>query len=476
MYYILSRLARAIESQIFRRFAFFIVATALAFLSSVTDVFAAQITTPPTVPSETPTTQTNAAGGSGFYVWGVSGAETWCSDIAGQYEYICIYGDPDSAGRVYPVVRYCAQAQFPHLVRKDGSLACASSLPAPECTIPAGTEMGLSVSYLMGQTCYSNCEFSNPKKQICAFLNDGTSSCYAVYTSTGEYCDDENGTSSRPFDDFTDEDGCYRATANGKKYCESPNDSPCPNYTVIDGKKYCQTPEEGEDPPDSDGDGSPDGQDPDPSNPDTDGDGVPDGSDLDPTNPDTDGDGTPDGSDPDSDGNGIPDDEEGDGPVSEYTQGACNPGTQIQEPECSSELDAVQCAIYLNNWHHRCEEKQQFDELYGSESDRAPITSEGEGFLDPDNPANQLPGSGSGGAGGPNDTTIAFSDAVDMLDASGFVSGSCPADINYSVFGETFQFTYQPICQVLSMVNPVIVALGWLAAALIIGRSLTGDS
>jgi hypothetical protein len=388
---------------------------------------------------------------------------------------MCVY-TVNPGELAYPKTYYCFQSPWLYLAYKDGSLVCVGSLPPAECTIPAGSEMGLSVSYLMGQTCYSNCEFSNPKKQICAFLNDGTSSCYAVYTSTGEYCDDENGTSSRPFDDFTDEDGCYRATANGKKYCESPNDSPCPNYTVIDGKKYCQTPDEGEDPPDSDGDGSPDGEDPDPSNPDTDGDGVPDGSDPNPTNPDTDGDGTPDGEDPDRDGNGIPDEEEGEGPVSEFTQGACNPGSQIQEPECSSELDAVQCAIYLNNWHHRCEEKQQFDQLYGSDSDRAPITNEGESFLDPNDPANQLPGSGSGGAGGPNDTNIAFSDAVDMLDDSGFVSGSCPSDISYSVFGETFQFTYQPICQVLSMVNPVIVALGWFAAALIIGRSLIGGS
>lgn len=360
----------------------------------------------------------------------------------------------------------------------DGSRCYYESTPPPEpeCTIPQGTEMGLGVAYLMGQTCYDNCIFSNPTRQICAYLNDGTSSCWAVYTSTGEYCDDEDGTSSRPFEDQLDEDGCYRATANGKRYCQTPNDSPCPNYTIIDGHKYCQTPDEGENPPDSDGDGSPDAEDPDPTNPDTDGDGLPDGDDPDPTNPDTDGDGTPDGDDPDNDNNGIPDDEEGDGPSSEFTHGTCEPGSQIQEPECSSELDAVQCAIYLNNWHHRCEEKQQFDQLYGSDSDRAPITNEGESFLDPDDPANQLPGSGPGGVGGPNDTNIAFSDAVDMLDDSGFVSGACPSDISYSVFGETFQYTYQPTCQVLSMVNPVIVALGWFAAALIIGRSLIGGS
>src|SRR6056297_2563743 len=60
---------------------------------------------------------------------------------------------------------------------------------------------------------------------------------------------------------------------------------------------------DGEDPnptnPDTDGDGLLDGEDPNPTNPDTDGDGLLDGEDPDPTNPDTDGDGLLDGEDPD---------------------------------------------------------------------------------------------------------------------------------------------------------------------------------
>lgn len=481
---------RALENRIFRQLAYWIIAGIIGLAALVTDATAA------TQSGSKISTESLGLEKSQYEQTGYPECSSFPDPVVTQTAYsqssiICRKGRR-SSGRyqTYKTIHYCADPNYPHITAYGESSSegvpvtfpsfytiCSNEAPPPpECSISAGTETPLSVPYLMGQVCYSNCTHTSPKKQICAYLNDGTSSCYAVYTSNGEYCAEEDGSSSRPFDDQLDEDGCYRATANGKKYCQVPDNSPCPNYTIVDGKKYCQTADEGETPIDSDGDGSPDGEDPNPSNPDTDGDGVPDGQDPNPSNPDTDGDGIPDGQDPDNDGNGIPDEEEGEPSQSEYTIGTCSPGTQIQEPECSSDLDSVQCAIYLNNWHHRCEEKQQFEELYGTEQDRAPITSEGESFLDANDPANQLPGSGPGGAGGPNDTNIAFSDAIDMLDDSGFVSGSCPSDISYSVFGETFQFTYQPICQVLSMVNPVIVALGWFAAALIIGRSLIGGS
>ena len=238
---------------------------------------------------------------------------------------------------------------------------------------------------------------------------------------------------------------------------------------MVDGKKYCQTAEEGENPVDSDGDGSPDGEDPDPTNPDTDGDGAPDGNDPDPTNPDTDGDGIPDGEDPDNDNNGIPDDEEGDGPSSEYTSGTCNPGTQIQEPQCNSELDAVQCAIYLNNWHHRCDQKQQYTDLYGTEQEREEAALQGNQYLDPDSPENQLPSPSDD-----NVETINFSDTVSSLDDSGFLSGSCPGDISVGVLSTSITFSFGPVCQLLENIRPIFIALGWFAAALILGRSMTG--
>ena len=74
---------------------------------------------------------------------------------------------------------------------------------------------------------------------------------------------------------------------------------------------------------DTDEDGLPDTEDPDPNDPDTDDDGLLDGSDPDPLDSDTDDDGDPDGSDPDptdpnvysqpdTDGDGVPDNEDSD--------------------------------------------------------------------------------------------------------------------------------------------------------------------
>ncbi|OAZ07651.1 MULTISPECIES: virulence factor TspB C-terminal domain-related protein [Thalassospira] len=487
MNYFTRQLIRALENRLFRQLAYYIIAAAIALLGLIANTALAATVEDPQATPGTYCALPNGCEASSSdprYDTQEDFVNGWCGNDfnppSNSTAHSCTTVTVDN--RYYAVGRWCRSIHTATGLPFQRSYStgpltgiCVFSDEAPTCNIPEGTEQRLETSLSLTQVCFSNCIFDSPKKQIGGYGADGSLRWFADYTSTGEYCDDPNGDSSRPFDDFTDDDDCYIGI-NGKKYCGVPNNSPCPNYIMVDGKKYCQTAEEGENPVDSDGDGSPDGEDPDPTNPDTDGDGAPDGNDPDPTNPDTDGDGTPDGEDPDNDNNGIPDDEEGDGPVSEYTSGTCNPGTQIQEPQCSSELDAVQCAIYLNNWHHRCDEKQQFDKLYGSDSDRAPITNEGESFLDPNDPENQLPGSGPDGAGGPNDTTIAFSDAVDMLDDSGFVSGSCPSDIGYSVFGETFYFTYQPICQVLSMVNPVIVALGWFAAALIIGRSIIGGS
>lgn len=375
---------------------------------------------------------------------------------------------------------FCRNENYQYLIHNGTRYMCSDEEPPPpECPIPEGQVRGLTTNYRISQVCFENCKFEKPQKTICIFLNDGTSRCLSDYTSTGEYCDDEDGASSAPFDDYVDEDGCYNST-DGHRYCESPAEAQCPNYTTVNGKKYCREPED-DDSFDSDGDGLPDVEDPFPDNPDGDGDGLTDNNDPDPGNADTDGDGTPDGQDDDPDGDGEPgyndggDGEDGDQDGTGSTEGVCEPGSTIEEPKCTSDLDGVQCLIYLNNWRHRCEAKQEFQQLYGTEAEREPLVAEGTEFLDPENPANQLPGSGEGGASGPNDTTVNFSDAVDMLDDTGFLPASCPSDISYSVFGESFKFTYQPICQMLAMVNPVIVALGWLAAALIIGRSVTGD-
>ncbi|PHR67268.1 MAG: hypothetical protein COA55_07740 [Alcanivorax sp.] len=292
------------------------------------------------------------------------------------------------------------------------------------------------------------------------YLADGTSTCLSTYTSTGEFCDRADGASDRPFDDYKDEDGCYRATANGKKYCESPPDDPCPNYTTIDGTKYCQTPGDGEDAPDSDGDGVPDHEDADPSNPDRDGDGVPDGSDPDPDNPDTDGDGVPDGSDPDSNGNGIPDSDEEESEPDSVGEGTCEKD-EVQEPECNSD-DAIQCGILLNTWRQRCNDKLNREDLIGTEEYR-----ESDSLTD-DREENSVA-----------ENEIDVSEAVALDDSGSGYGGSmsCPADIdvNLGAFG-SISFPMSFICQWAEKIRGLVIALGWLAAGMIVFRSMTGDN
>lgn len=316
----------------------------------------------------------------------------------------------------------------------------------PECTIPAGTEMGLSVDYMMGATCYSNCVFNRSGRGACTYLDNGDTSCWSKYTSTGNYCDDDDGTSARPFSDHTDENGCYRSTADGKAYCEKPNDYQCPNYVMVDGKKYCR--ETNEDDWDSDGDGNPDSSDPAPGDPNVGGD---DGNGGDPGG-DTGGD----------DGSGDPTTPGGDGESSggEYGQGVCEPGQEITEPKCEPHLDAIQCGIFLNSWNLRCDEKQRHEEFIGTEEFR-----QGDTLTDSDNPANTV-----------TTKEVSFSGFLDGLDDSGSGFGgamTCPPDkqINLGFGSITLPFTY--ICQWAEKIRPLIIALGWLAAGLIALKAMS---
>lgn len=378
---------------------------------------------------------------------------------------------------------YCRYASYPHLVDYGGSngsyyATCSDEVPPPpECAIPEGQQRDLTTNYAIGQVCFENCNFDTRKRTICIILSDGMPRCLSTYTSTGEYCPDEDGASSAPFDDYVDEDGCYNST-DGHRYCESPAEAQCPNYTTVNGKKYCREAEDDQS-FDSDGDGIPDVDDPFPGNPDGDGDGLTDDADPDPSNPDTDGDGTADGEDDDPDGDGEPGyngGSSGDGDDSNgnsYTEGNCDPGANVQAPECDNQMDGIQCAIYLNNWQARCEETQRHYQLYGTPEDQQEYAEKGADFLDPENPLNRLPGIDENGEYGPNDTVVNFSDVTSNIDDSGFLSGSCPPDLNANALGASLSFSYQPICQLLQTINPIIVALGWFSAALIIGRSVT---
>lgn len=362
--------------------------------------------------------------------------------------------------------------------------------PPPECNTPIGTTKGFSTPTKTSTVCSDNCRFNKASGSICTFTDSGTSSCWAEYTSDGYYCAGEDGPTSN-FDDQLDDDNCYSATANGQKYCESPDDSPCPNYTYVNGKKYCNFPSEAGPAPDSDGDGSPDAEDPNPTNPDTDGDGTPDGQDGAPTNPDFDGDGIPDGEDPDDDNDGVPDfvdyngnnpDSDGDGipdgqdtdangngvqdekeekdPTSSYEGGTCT-AEQRQEPNCESD-DPVECGILLNTWHQRCDDELFREELSGTDD----YNAQGDSLLNGESQENQV-----------STSEIGFDSFLDGLDDSGTGFGgsnSCPADIQISVdpFGSiAIPFTF--ICDFASKIRPLVIALGWLAAGFIAFRSMT---
>ncbi len=363
---------------------------------------------------------------------------------------------------------FCRNENYQYLIHNGTRYMCSDEEPPPpECPIPEGQVRGLTTNYRISQVCFENCKFEKPQKTICIFLNDGTSRCLSDYTSTGEYCDDEDGASSAPFDDYVDEDGCYNST-DGNRYCETPPDSECPNYTTVNGKKYCREPEDeddfdsdgdgipdAEDPepgnPDSDGDGLPDGQDPDPNNADTDGDGLLDGEDPDPTNPDTDGDGTPDGQDP-TPGEGQPGTgEEGEG--TSFQDGECEPGQTRKEPKCSSDTDTIQCFILLENWRQRCDAKEDMQEVFGDPEQLADADS-----VIGDSELNAIP-----------EGSVDFSTLVDQaLDPQLFtIPSQCPADESFSVLGNSFAISWDPICQIATGIHPLMVALGYVAAAFI---------
>ena len=395
----------------------------------------------------------------------------------------------------------CSKPDVPEDMRSTGQGVVCSP---PACKIPEGTEKGISTDVKASVVCDSNCEFVRQSGSTCLFAGPNTS-CWAKYRSNGEFCEFSEPQQDRPFHDFTDEDDCYRST-NGNKFCEVPPDSPCPNYTVIDGRKYCKESSEQPEPDDSDGDGIPDTDDPDPSNPDSDGDGAPDGDDPDPTNPDFDGDGIPDGDDPDRDGDGAPDspgpgsgsgggggagldpdpnnpDTDGDGiPDGQDTdadgngveddqepeeeegntvgKGTCDK-EQVDEPDCSS-ADPIQCAVLLNEWHHFCQEQLFREELKGTEE----YNQGGESLTDGDAPENQI-----------GSREVGFDSFLSGLDDSGSGFGgsnSCPADIQVSVppFGSiAIPFTF--ICDFASRIRPLVIALGWIAAGFIAFRSMT---
>lgn len=297
-------------------------------------------------------------------------------------------------------------------------------------------------------------------------------------TSTGEYCDAPSGAESAPpFENYTDEDGCYMGLDG--RYCPSGGGS-CPNSaTAPDGGVYCRTPPDAE--PCNEG-GGPSGEsycgpgDPnyeEPSdsdgNSDSDGDGIPNNEDPHPDDPDADGDGTPDG-EQDGDGNGIPDgqpggiDDDGEGDSPGVEDGSHDGGTceqdERREPDCSDDMDPTRCALAMELFHVRCDDKLRHEDIVGTEEYR-----EGDS-LTSDSEDNNIKTA-------EYDFNTMLSDLDDSGAGFGGGAASCPPDkdINLDGIGTiTIPMTF--LCDWAEKLRPLIIALGWLSAALIILSSM----
>jgi len=364
------------------------------------------------------------------------------SFLSSYYSGVC---DPftDSNGNTQYRAVYCSSSSFPRLgpdPANPGGYLCFG--PITECPLSPGTTAWFDSN--LATMCAQNCEWTTPPGGTLAIClgPDGADCRYTrKYTSQDQYCENPSGqpepVPKSTFEEYTDEDGCYYDT-NGQKFCNVPPDSPCPNYVVIEGNTYCRgaEPDDGEPDPlpdhDSDGDGIPDRYDDNPDDPDADGDGTPDGE------QDGDGNGIPDG-----DPGGIADDGEGDGnePGDGYHDGGtCEPDERA-EPECSENMDPIQCALAIELFHVRCDARMDHQDFVGDEEylEGPSITSseDGDGDGQPDNAIPTASLDAGTVVSGLSEDTISFGNLA------------CPADKTFSMpgaFGGSFTLSWEPIC------------------------------
>jgi len=53
-------------------------------------------------------------------------------------------------------------------------------------------------------------------------------------------------------------------------------------------------------------------------------------------------------------------------------------------------------------------------------------------------------------------------------------AGSCPADIPLEIGGQSFAMSWGSVCQFATGVNPIVIALGWIAAGYLLFGSVRG--
>lgn len=337
-----------------------------------------------------------------------------------------------------------------------------------QCPDAPGTVRSFFSDTAGGSMCSGGCLYDAAGNGSVCHRGEGTQTrCYGDYIATSNTCSGGDTGSSNPFADAEDADGCF-VTVTGQKYCASKPDDGCQNYAEIDGKKYCQAPTDNTAPPDSDGDGLPDDQDPNPSNSDTDGDGVADGQDPNPTNPDTDGDGLADGEDPDANGDGVADvDQQPEEPPQaggSYGGGVCTETTR-NPPNCAASMDAVLCGIFIESWNNGCGEKLR-DEAFDSKL-----------FGDADYLLNDSVGDDTNGLNDVSEESTSFSLITDQVEADMFsFAAACPPDSVFTItapmFGGSYNLTYAPICDFASLIRPFVLAFGYIISGLIIIRRL----
>ena len=282
---------------------------------------------------------------------------------------------------------------------------------------------GLSSPSAPSSACFAGCEFViDPPSEICAGNQDGTYDCQADYESTGSQCNDDGGGDSGGDDDGGD-DGEDDGGDDG-----GGDDSGGDDGGGDDGGG-----DDGGDGGDGGGGGDGDGGG---------GDGSGDG-----------GDGNGDG---DGDGGDQCDPETEDCQEGEYGQGVCDKAERT-EPECHSELDIVQCGIYLNNWNRRCDAIQHLTEIYGDGDDIKAATDAGDSVLG-DHENNQIP-----------TDEIDFSGLVDDALDPGLITinSQCPAPLKFNFYGKSYELSWEPMCTVAEGVRPFVIALGYVAAAFI---------
>jgi hypothetical protein len=132
--------------------------------------------------------------------------------------------------------------------------------------------------------------------------------------------------------------------------------------------------------------------------------------------------------------------------------------------EISCTGDAIQCATLRAAAAMQCKQQQDADELA-----KSPLTGLGQQILGGADPAKSE-----------IDSMLKGTD-IDMskpqLDASGFLgAGACFAPISVNVGGHTMTASFDYICDVIDPLRYLVLALAYVAAYLIVARSVTGGN